>query len=201
MKSIILTIVLIFTSIASSQTNEDKVESIQIYADSIDNAISNSSGYPGEIFCNTINMKRNVRAIGMQETKINFYYIQKEDSVYEDGNGVKFIPQYNPPLKIQSEYNIAASQMDYISYYFDNSGALIYYLRISLGEYGTTKECYWFENMKLTRTEKYDANELKKKKDRTLKEKDFEEAKEIKFKATLYLAEYYNLFLVETLDK
>lgn len=201
MKIISINIILLFTISNFSQTNENKIQSINNYTDSIDNAINNSIGYPGEIFCNTITTKRNVRAIGMQETKINFYFMQKEDSVYDDGNEVQFIPQYNPPLKIQTEYNIAASQMEYSSYYFDISGAIIYYLRISNGEYGTSKEYYWFDDMKLIKTEKYDANELKKKKDRTLKEKDFKEAEKINTKADIYITEYYNLFKIEILDK
>ena len=127
--------------------------------------------------------------------------MQKEDSVYDDGNEVKFIPQYNPPLKIQSEYNIAASQMEYYSYYFDNTGKLIFYLEISNGEYGSSKKLFWFDNMKLIRAENYGASDLNTKKDGILKDEDFKEAERIKTKADNYLKEYYNLFKIELLDK
>ncbi len=203
MKSIAVTLVLFITFSDFSQTNDNNVKSIQIFSDSIDNIINNSTGFPGEVFCNTITMKRNVRVIGMQDTKISFYYMQKEDSVYDDGKIVQFIPQYNPPLKIHIEYNIAASQMEYYSYYFDNSGKLIYYLWISNGEYGSSKKQYWFDNFKLLKIEGFKAHDkgsvINKTGNFTVDEQ--KSALEIMENAVSYVEEYYNLFKIELIDK
>ena len=134
MKIITIILTFIISITIFSQNNEDKIRSIKNYADSIDNVMIHSEGIPGELFCNTVTIKRNERAIGLQETKISFYFLQKEDSVIDDGNEVHFIPVYTPPLKILIEYNIAASQNVSISYYFYNK--FIYYCFKSTGDFG-----------------------------------------------------------------
>jgi hypothetical protein len=140
MKFIILLLIILTNTVTFSQNIEDKVKPTQKFADSIDNAIINSSGLPGEIFCNTVNLKRNERAIGMQETKIGFYFMQKEDSIIENGNEVHFFQVYNPPIKIMIEYNIASSQNVKVCYYFYDK--YIYYTFKSTGAYGYNEEKY-----------------------------------------------------------
>ena len=161
MKNLVFVLIILFSSQCFSQSNKEKLKSIKDYADSIDNAINNSIGYPGEIFCNTVNMKRNERAIGMQETKISFYFWQKDDSVIENGNEIRFYQVYNRPLKIKVEYNIAASQNVVVCYYY--SGKSIYYIYKTEGEYGNEESRYSFYNFDLIytgRSDKENNNQL-----------------------------------------
>lgn len=61
-----------------------QVSSIDQYCDSIDVKVSGEYSY-GIFYRQSINMERNVRAIGLQKTIITIYYGQPEDSVYDDG--------------------------------------------------------------------------------------------------------------------
>lgn len=203
MKSLIICVFITISISAFSQDMESSLKEIDSYVDSVNTIIMNSSGLQGEVFCNSINTKRNVRAIGLQNTEINFYFMQKEDSVYENENDVMFIPQYNPPLKIQIEYNIAASQTENISYYYNKAGALVFYHRMSEGAYGSFWQRCWFDNNILIKIMKDESSNIKTNDEITGKpqHEDLVDGDNIKETASIYLKEYYNLFELEMLDK
>jgi hypothetical protein len=197
----IIVLIMIFSQ-SFCQNNDEKIGNIDNYCDSLDCAIENSSGLPGEIFCNKTVTKRNVRAIGMQETEIRFYFIQKEDSVYEDGNTVRFIQQHYPPLKIQILYNIAASQNVIVSYYF-TPGSLNYYSYKSGGAYGNEEKLFWFDSGQLLKAEWHEdrGNKLKHEMEEPYTLQDKQIAEKI-LKNSSELNELYNvLFRAETIDK
>lgn len=147
-----------YTSLIYSQINEKIINDLNSYADSVNNLISNSSGAPGEVFSNTVTVQRNVRAIGMQNTKITYYYFQKDDSVYEDKDGtVYFIPQYYPPLMVMVEYNIANSQTVVAKYYMNGVNNL--YIINSKGAYGNSNRSFWFEGNSLLKFEERSARD------------------------------------------
>jgi len=203
MKILAMNFVLLFTVSNFSQTNDEKIEAIKNYCDSIENIINNSSGFPGDIFCDIITTIRNVRAIGMQETKISFYFMQKEDSVYDDGSTMLFIPQYNPPIKIHIGYNIAASQIVDIEYFYNSFGELCYYYYFSKGEYGNEEKKYWFDNFNLLQIENYNDKSKKStyKKQGKYTKDEMEESLDIVENSNAYLEEYYNIFDTELIDK
>lgn len=147
-----------YTSLIYSQINEKIINDLNSYADSVNNLISNSNGAPGEVFSNTVTVQRNVRAIGMQNTKITYYYFQKDDSVYEDKDGtVYFIPQYYPPLMVMVEYNIANSQTVVAKYYMNGVNNL--YIINSKGAYGNSNRSFWFEGNGLLKFEERSARD------------------------------------------
>ena len=139
-----LVILLFFIQIPIfSQNSETIIKELNSYADSVENLIKNSTGAPGEVYSISVNTIRNVRAIGVQETKITYYFFQKDDSVYEDSDGTAyFIPQYNPPLLVMVEYNIANSQKVVARYYINGDNNL--YNIISTGAYGNSNRSFWF---------------------------------------------------------
>lgn len=199
MKSIIIFLFVFSYCTVNSQT--DKIQIISNYKDSIDNILNNTDVLPGDVFCNTITMSSNKRAIGIQKTKISFYFISKEDSVYENGT-VQFIPLYNTPLKILVEYNIAARPVK-ISYYFNNTGMLVYYnYKYSLeDEYKENR--YWFNSGIILRAEKYEGKGTKPVYDKfeSFSNKDYEDANNIFYKAGFYITMYFKIFETEKLDK
>ncbi|MEO8512738.1 MAG: hypothetical protein ABI543_04210 [Ignavibacteria bacterium] len=157
MKTAIITLFLIHFSVFS-QTDEKSINDLNLFAESINTLINNSSGAPGEIYKNTVNVQRNVRAIGMQDTRITFYYFQKDDSVYMDSeDAVQFIPQYNPPLMVMVEYNIGSSQTVVARYYVNGDSYL--YNFISTGAYGNMNRTYWFDKNDLKRFEERSARD------------------------------------------
>lgn len=142
-----LFILILICSVIFAQNTQKEVEGLNNYADSIDILIKNSSGAPGEISANILKTVRNERAIGMQETKISFYFFQKDDSVYESKNNTYFLPVYSDPLLIAVEYNIAASQSVVVYYYLNGKNCL--YRFISSGGYGYTNSSYWFKDQEI----------------------------------------------------
>jgi len=143
MKTIIIMLFLLQFPVFS-QNDEQVVEKLNYYADSVENLIKNTTGAPGEIYTVTVNTMRNLRAIGMQQTKITFFFSQKEDSVYESGNNTFYLPVYSNPLLVAIEYNIAASQSVVVYYYLDGKNYL--YRFISSGGYGYTNRAFWFKD-------------------------------------------------------
>lgn len=201
MKTLIIVIITLgFYNLVLPQN--DNILLIETYTDSIDNVLNSPEGLPGNIFCNTMKMLSNKRAIGMQDTKISFYFEQKEDSLYEDGNSIQFIPRYNPPIKILVLYNIAARPVS-IAYYFDITGILIYFdYKYSVDdEYKENK--FWFYSGLLQRVEKFEANNKKPvyEKSEFFSKNDYEDAKKILFNSGMYVNQFYKLFEIEKLDK
>ena len=138
-------IILVFCSMISfgMPNDDDIINGLNKYKDSINTLIVNSSGAPGEVYTQTVNIQRNVRAIGVQQTKITFYYIQKDDSTYMDSeDALQFVPKYNPPLMVMVEYNIGTGQTVNAKYYIDGDNYL--YNFISRGDYGNMEYTYWF---------------------------------------------------------
>lgn len=154
-----LVILLFFVQIPIfSQNDELIVKELNSYTDSVDNLIRNSTGAPGEVYNISVNTIRNVRAIGIQETKITYFFFQKDDSVYEDSDGTAyFIPLYNPPLMVMVEYNIANSQTVAARYYLNGENNL--YNIISTGAYGNSNRTFWFGNNDLKRFEERSARD------------------------------------------
>ncbi len=154
-----LLILLFFTQITVfSQYDEKIIKELNSYADSVEKQIKNSTGAPGEIYSISVNTVRNVRAIGIQETKITYFFFQKDDSVYEDSDGTAyFIPLYNPPLMVMVEYNIANSQTVVSRYYLNGENNL--YNIISTGGYGNSNRSFWFGKNDLKRFEERSARD------------------------------------------
>lgn len=199
MKTAIFLLFLIPT-VLLSQNNDILIKELNSYADSVDKLILDSS--PWEIYCNTINTVRNERAIGIQETKISFYYKQKDDSVYEDKDGtVYFIPQYNPPLMVKIEYNIANSQTVTVKYYLNGENYL--YNFDSKGEYGNINRTFWFSKNELLRFEEKSArDEMGVMIENGKFSKDtYNESLLIKDKIEMYKNLYYDIFEISYKDK
>lgn len=199
MKTAIFLLFLIPT-VLLSQNNDILIKELNSYADSVDKLILDSS--PWEIYCNTINTVRNERAIGIQETKISFYYKQKDDSVYEDKDGiVYFIPQYNPPLMVKIEYNIANSQTVTVKYYLNGENYL--YNFDSKGEYGNINRTFWFGKNELLRFEEKSArDEMGVMIENEKFSKDtYNESMLIKDKIEMYKNLYYDIFEISYKDK
>lgn len=154
--TIILLFLMQFT--VFSQNDEKIIKELNTYADSVENLIKSTTGAPGEVYSNSISTIRNVRAIGMQETKITYFFFQKDDSVYEDSDGTAyFIPLYNPPLMVMVEYNIANSQTVVARYYINGENNL--YNIISTGAYGNSNRSFWFGKNDLKRFEERSARD------------------------------------------
>jgi hypothetical protein len=185
----------------NSQENEKTVTELNNYADSVDVLIKNSTGGPGELMVSTVNISRNERAIGMQNTKISYFYNQKEDSAYEIDGVMQFMPRYDAPLAVLVEYNIASSQTVVVYYYIQGNNLL--YRFISTGGYGYTNSVYWIKNQELIRYE--ERNSLVGSK-HVVQEEKF--SKEVYSNGLLvmdhlsdYLKLYYDMFKVSGLDK
>lgn len=154
--TIILLFLMQFT--VFSQNDEKIIKELNTYADSVENLIKSTTGAPGEVYSISISTIRNVRAIGVQETKITYFFFQKEDSVYEDSDGTAyFIPLYNPPLMVMVEYNIANSQTVVARYYINGENNL--YNIISTGAYGNSNRSFWFGKNDLKRFEERSARD------------------------------------------
>lgn len=199
----IRTLSLVFILAFSSEVfSQNQLESINSYVDSIDGLITTATGLPGEISCNTITTSRIVRAIGLQETRISFYFMQAEEIVYEDSAGVKIVPVYNPPLKILVEYNIAASQNVRISYYHDRIGNLIFRIFDSKGAYGDRYFKQWYRGSNLLAVEIFeDGKVILFNKSSEIPAEEINTSVVTRKFSDLYLDMYYDLFRFEELDK
>jgi len=157
MKTIIILLFLVQFSVFS-QNDEQVVEKLNTYADSVENLIKNTTGSPDEVYSISVKTIRNVRAIGVQQTKITYFFFQKDDSVYEDSDGTAwFVPRYNPPLMVMVEYNIANSQTVVARYYINGENNL--YNIISTGGYGNSNRSFWFGKNDLKRFEERSARD------------------------------------------
>lgn len=200
MKNYLFFLILI-TSAVLAQNTAKEIEGLNKYADSVDILIKSSGGVPGEISVNSVKTSRNERAIGLQETKISFYYFQKEDSVYESENNTYFLPVYSDPLLITAEYNIAASQTVVVYYYLNGKNCL--YRFISSGGYGYTNRLFWFKDQEILQFKERTSVIGNKE---TIQTEKF--SKEIYSDGILvldnlkqYLELYYKIFKVSELDK
>ena len=199
-----ITIILLFLVQFSvfSQNDEQVIKNLNSYADSVENLIKNTTGAPGEVYSISINTIRNVRAIGVQETKITYFFFQKDDSVYEDSDGTAyFVPRYNPPLMVMVEYNIANSQSVVARDYINGENNL--YNIIPTGAYGNSNRSFWFGK-----------NDLKKFEERSARDEMGVIIESGKFSKTIYSESinildrfkdyqklYYDIFNLEYKDK
>jgi hypothetical protein len=153
------------------------------------------------MFSATVSSIRNERAIGMQQTKITFYYYQQEDSVSESNGTVNFYPRYLPPVKITIEYNIAASQNVRIDYYIFGNKLLCD--KFSDGEYGNFISGYWFKGNSLIKY--YGKRSDENNKEAVMTDKFskavYNESLLVTDRLNLYLKLYYNIFETSQADK
>jgi hypothetical protein len=201
MKTTIILLFLVQFSVFS-QNDEQVVEKLNSYADSVESLIKNATGAPGEVYSISVNTIRNVRAIGVQETKITYFFFQKDDSVYEDSEGIAyFIPRYNPPLMVMVEYNIANSQTVVARYYINGENNL--YNIISTGGYGNSNRSFWFGKNDLKRFEERSARDEMGVMIETGKfSKDiYNEGVNILDNFSDYTKLYYDIFKIEYKDK
>ena len=185
-----------------SQNDEKIIKELNTYADSVENLIKSTTGAPGEVYSISINTIRNVRAIGVQETKITYFFFQKDDSVYEDSDGTAyFVPRYNPPLMVMVEYNIANSQSVVARYYINGENNL--YNIISTGAYGNSNRSFWFGKNDLKRFEERSARDEMGVMIETGKfSKDiYNEGVNILDNFSDYTNMYYDIFKIEYKDK
>ena len=199
-----ITIILLFLVqfTVFSQNDEKIIKELNTYADSVENLIKSTTGASGEVYSISINTIRNVRAIGVQETKITYFFFQKDDSVYEDSDGTAyFVPRYNPPLMVMVEYNIANSQSVVARYYINGENNL--YNIISTGAYGNSNRSFWFGKNDLKRFEERSARDEMGVMIETGKfSKDiYNEGVNILDNFSDYTKLYYDIFKIEYKDK
>lgn len=199
MKKVIIILCFILSS-SHLFTQINIIKSIDNYTAKIDSIISYDADFHDMYMVHSINFETNIRAIGKQYTKVDFYYPMPADSVVETENDVQFLYIYKPPLKVSVEYNIAASQNNRINYYFDDSGNLVLYIYLSEGAYGFEKEQYYFAGDELI---KFISNKIE---GETVKEKDFTRhdlflSGKIQKKAKEYKKMFDELVKLEELDK
>jgi len=198
-KVIILICFILSSSHLFSQLNN--TESIVNYTVKIDSLISSDADFHSLYMVHSINFETNIRAIGKQYTKIDFYYPMPEDSVAETSEGMDlFFYIYKPPVKVSVAYNIAASQNNKIDYYFDDSGYLIFYSYLSEGAYGSEKEQYYFAKDELKKFVFYTLEgAIEKEKDFT--RHDLFLSGNIQKKAKEYKKMFNELVKLEEIDK
>jgi hypothetical protein len=201
MKKTAIFLILFICQAVFSQRAEEKITRLTFFADSVTKLIENSTGGPGEVFSAVITMQRNLRAIGMQNTKITFYYFQAEDSAYEGSNGMEFIPKTAPPLKILVEYNIASSQQVKAEYFINGSD--LFYRFASTGAYGNSEKQMWFgENDMVKYTEVNSGSEKSiVREQQKFSKQEYNESLLVLDRLKEYTKLYYNLFKAEQLDK
>ena len=201
MRKTIIFFILALTTTVFSQTNEKKILELSLYADSVTKLVENSTGGPGEIFSAVINLQRNVRAIGMQNTKITFYYFQAEDSVYEGKDGMVIIPRTAPPLLIQIDYNIAASQTVKVNYFVKGSDLL--YRFASTGEYGNIEKQMWFSENEMIKYTEVNSNDKKSivRDGQKFSKQEYNESLLVMDRLKGYTKLYIDMFKAEQLDK
>ncbi len=203
-KIFITAIFLIFFSSAYSQDN--KIEFINSQCEEINKNIEENYGF---YLMHQLIFQSNVRAIGIQNTSIKFFYTQPQDSLIENNGNTEFLYIYKPPPKIKVEYNIAASQNITVEYYLDNEGNLIYYSYLTTGLYTNGKEQYYFNNnipimIKIEAIEG-ETEVLEKyrfyEKETDFNESDLEIAKKIIGKKNAYIDLFNKMPAIEKIDK
>lgn len=127
----------------------NKPGKIDSYCNNIDSIISSDYDTHTAYMVHSVNFETNKRAIGKQYTTIRFYYPMPLDSVIETEKETSFIYVYKSPVKINVEYNIAASRKNTIDYYFNDKGKLILYKYLSEGENGCISLKKYFNKNKL----------------------------------------------------
>ena len=193
--------ILMLASVSVYSQENYAVNSLNAFADSVDALIKNSTGDAGELMVSTVSVNRNESAIGMQNTKLSYYYFQMDDSVYEIDGALSFMPRYSDPLVIMAEYNIAASQTVVVYYYIQGNNLL--YRSISTGGHGYTNSAYWIKDQELIRFEERNSMIGSK---HVVQEDKF--SKEVYSNGILvmdhlkaHLKLYYDIFKVSGIDK
>lgn len=191
----------ISNTITRSQDNNAFTTEITHFVDSLDQILGSSSNLPGDYLCNSVTSYRNVRAIGMQETKINYYFMQKDDSVVETSGSVEFIPRYSPAVKINIAYNIAAASKVNVAYYFFNKS--IFCRKIYDGDYGYEESRIWINEGELIRIEYFTSplNKAAYVKTKEFMNRDLTFASEVVKNSAEYEKLFNNIFKTEQLDK
>lgn len=201
MKSIIVAVLFLAGITVYGQDYESIAKNISDSAVGIDSLIAHSTGAPSDVFNNTVTTMRNVPAIGMQETKITFYFFQKEDSLYESDDASYYVPRYSPAVKILAEYNIGTGQQVSVSYYL--SGENVFYHFHSGGDYGSTVWKLWFYNNDMIKHYKGEVDwlvETTKGKKKFSKE-EYNRGLMVMDNLTEYIKLYKKIFKVEQIDK
>jgi len=199
---------LFFFAASFSYAQNAAVEKINSLCADTDKKISEEEGLNNYYMFHTVDFESNVRAIGKQNTRVTFFYNQPGDSLVEENGTSNVIDVYKPPVKIDIEYNIAASSKVHIRYYSDESGNLAYYKFSSTG-YATESRNYYFEKGKIIYIDNvlpyFDDNSVKENK--TFKaDKDFpkeylKKCEEIIRKYNEYKDFFFKMIKVEKLDK
>ncbi len=136
----------------------------------------------------------NLAAIGLQETKIRFYYtdwqrIPEEDPYLMDAR----------LIKIEIRYNIAASAEIYQEYLFDDNGILMYYYLKetgAIGYYNNATTSLYFKNGNPLQFEKEELNEGGET-EQTINKTRFSEEEKALFESVSKKAEQYSAYFQE----
>jgi len=209
MKRKISAILMLFFFAASfSYAQNAAVEKINSLCYDTNKKISEEEGFNNFYMFHIIDFESNVRAIGKQNTRVTFFYTQPGDSLIEQNGVTNVIDVYRSPVKIDIEYNIAASSKVHIRYYTDEAGNLMYYKFTSTG-YATEERNYYFDKGKII----YINNTMPAFDDNTIKEtkifkaeKDFpkeylKKSEEILKKFIEYKDFFFKMINIEKLDK
>jgi len=204
-KKIFITVLFLIV-FSSSYSQDNKIGFISRQCEEINKNIEDNYGF---YLIHQLLFQSNVRAIGIQNTSIKFFYTQPQDSLIENNGNTEFLYVYKPPPKIKVEYNIAASQNITVEYYLDNEGNLIYYFYRTTGLYTNGKEQYYFSNnipimIKVEAIEgetevleKYRSYE----KEADFNENDLENANKIIGKKNAYIDLFNKMIAIEKIDK
>jgi len=144
MKSILLSIVLLFSlKVVTAQENAIKKIKELYYQVNEDNYQSH-----------TVELNTMRAAIGMQTTKIVFYYYSWQSNPEES----PFELDYSL-MKIETSYNIAASMEFTREYLFNEDGNLVFYLKKAEGEWENLSIRYYLDKNKLIKVISKGTNE------------------------------------------
>lgn len=194
---VILILCLIPIEIISQGKMQGRIDS---YCNNIDSLVGLDTDTHTAYMVHSINLETNKRAIGKQHTTIKFYYPMPLDSVIESEKGTEFIYIYKSPVKINVEYNIAASQKNVLDYYFNNKGKLVLFKYQSTGEYGCLSMRKYFQNNKLKRDVTDKLTDCNASDAMILQQNSITEVKIIN-NAKAYLKMFNELVKIEQLDK
>ena len=148
----------------------------------------------------TVEMNTMRAAIGLQTTKIVFYYYSWQSNPEES----PFELDYSL-LKIETSYNIAASMEYHNEYLFDENGNFVFYLRKAEGEWENSSQRYYFDKNKLIKVISKGTNEEGEKIDYTntsnFKKDDLSVIKICILNATRYTDFFNEMTEIELLEK
>ncbi len=139
-------------------------------------------------------------AIGLQTTKINFYYESEQANPDESSYKLDY-----HLVKIVVSYNVAAS-MDYrIEYLFDENENLVFYFRKAEGMWENSTLRYYLDKNELIKVDSKSINELGESVGYTslknFKQADINIIKQYIEKSKKYLAFFNQMIEIESFDK